>query len=95
MYKRQVLHPGDALSVPDKGIDTLLLPVSAPWLKLADVIDYVRAVAPRVALPIHDGVYTAFGLSIVARQLAPDGVGIGETTYHPWSDGDSVTIDLP
>ena len=86
-----VLHPGDALTVPGVPVDTLLLPVSAPWLKLSEVIDYVRAVRPRLALPIHDGFYTPFGLSIVAMQLGPDGVGIGDTTYMPWSDGDSVS----
>ncbi len=87
-----VLHPGDALTVPPHSVETLLLPVTAPWLKLAEVIDYVRAVAPARALPIHDGVASAFGLALVGRQLGPDGVGIGPSAYQPWADGDQVTL---
>ncbi|WP_432141153.1 MBL fold metallo-hydrolase [Streptomyces sp. bgisy084] len=50
-----VFHPGDALTVPEgRTVDTLLLPVHAPWNKVAEVIDYVRAVAPRRAIDIHD-----------------------------------------
>ncbi|MFE6689220.1 MBL fold metallo-hydrolase [Streptomyces sp. NPDC057743] len=50
-----VFHPGDALTVPEgRTVDTLLLPVHAPWNKIAEVIDYVRAVAPRRSVDIHD-----------------------------------------
>ncbi|MFB7634252.1 MBL fold metallo-hydrolase [Streptomyces sp. NPDC056149] len=50
-----VFHPGDALTVPEgRSVDTLLLPVHAPWNKIAEVIDYVRAVAPRRSVDIHD-----------------------------------------
>lgn len=49
-----LFHPGDALTVPDAPVDTLMLPVHAPWNKIAEVIDYVRAVKPRVAIDIHD-----------------------------------------
>jgi L-ascorbate metabolism protein UlaG (beta-lactamase superfamily) len=90
-----VLHPGDALTVPPAPVDVLLLPVSAPWLKLAEVIDYVRAVQPARALPIHEAVYSAAGLAVVARQLGPDGVGIGRTEYVPWVAGDAVEVALP
>ncbi|MEK2478078.1 MULTISPECIES: MBL fold metallo-hydrolase [Streptomyces] len=50
-----VFHPGDALTVPEgRAVDTLLLPVHAPWNKVAEIIDYLRAVAPRRAIDIHD-----------------------------------------
>lgn len=88
-----VFHPGDALTVPDEPVDTLLLPVCAPWLKLGEVVDYVRAVGPRQALPVHDTTYSPPALSIVHRVLGPEGVGIGETTYVPWANGDQVSIE--
>jgi L-ascorbate metabolism protein UlaG (beta-lactamase superfamily) len=90
-----VLHPGDALTVPGRAVDTLLLPVAGPWLKLWEVVDYVRTVAPRQALPIHDRMYSPAALTIVTRQLGPEGVGIGETTYVAWTDGDSVSVAAP
>lgn len=52
-------HPGDALLVPDTAVDTLLVPAAAPWLKLAEALDFVRAVAPRRAFPIHDAMLSA------------------------------------
>ncbi|ALE75253.1 beta-lactamase [Pseudonocardia sp. EC080610-09] len=50
-----LLHPGDAYVPP--GIDdlqTLLLPTGAPWLKISEAVDYLRSVAPRTAVPIHE-----------------------------------------
>lgn len=52
------LHPGDALTVPDAEVEILGVPTGAPWLKVAEAIDYVRAVRPRVAVPIHEAVVT-------------------------------------
>ena len=51
-------HPGDSFTVPQQPVDVLAVPIDGPWLKLADAIDYVNAVAPRVAVPIHDGELT-------------------------------------
>ncbi len=45
----EVFHPGDALTVPEDRIPTLLLPANAPWLKAGEMIDYAREVAPRRA----------------------------------------------
>jgi L-ascorbate metabolism protein UlaG (beta-lactamase superfamily) len=47
-------HPGDSLHVPEQAVDVLGAPVVAPWLKLAEAVDFVRAVRPRVTVPIHE-----------------------------------------
>ena len=45
---RSVYHPGDSLTLPPTDVDVLLLPVSAPWLKVSECIDFGRDVgAPR------------------------------------------------
>lgn len=51
----RVLHPGDAY-VPHgpEELETLLLPTGAPWLKVSEAIDYLRLVAPRTVVPIHE-----------------------------------------
>lgn len=73
----RIFHPGDALTVPAQTPDLLLLPVSAPWLKVAECIDFARDVGARRSLAIHDAVYSEAGLGIVdghlARFLAPQG----------------------
>lgn len=48
-------HPGDSFDVPaDARIETLFVPVSAPWLKAAESIDFIRAVKPNRAYALHD-----------------------------------------
>jgi len=49
-------HPGDSFFVPRQRIDVLGLPTGAPWLKVSEAVNYLRAVAPRVAVPIHEAV---------------------------------------
>ena len=50
----EVFHPGDAYEVPGVPVGTLLLPTSGPWATVAGGVDYLRAVAPRRAVQIHD-----------------------------------------
>lgn len=73
----RIFHPGDALTVPEVTPDLLLLPVSAPWLKVSECIDYARDVGAARSLAIHDAVYSDAGLGIVDghldRFLAPTG----------------------
>ena len=51
-----VMHPGDAYVPAPDGVDVLLLPTGAPWLKVSEAVDYLRAQTPPVAVPIHEAV---------------------------------------
>ena len=65
----RIYHPGDALTLPDGDIDLLLLPVSAPWLKASECIDFARASrAPRL-VAIHDKIYSDLGLGFIGNLL--------------------------
>jgi L-ascorbate metabolism protein UlaG (beta-lactamase superfamily) len=61
----EVFHPGDAFTLPPTGAGTLLVPASAPWMKVTEMIEYVRAAAPRRAYSIHEGLLNEFGLGLV------------------------------
>ena len=87
-----VFHPGDAFTLPRQPVDTLLLPVYAPWCKLAEVIDYVRAVKPRRAIPIHDGFLNDVGLALVDGLLGERGPGIG-AEYRRVANGETVELE--
>lgn len=65
-----VFHPGDALTVPARGVDVMLAPVSAPWLKLSEAVDLVRAVGAPRTVAIHDAVYSEAGLGMVETHMA-------------------------
>jgi L-ascorbate metabolism protein UlaG (beta-lactamase superfamily) len=68
LVEDRLYHPGDSLLRPDVAVETLLLPASAPWLKLAEALDFVRDVKPRRAYPIHDAMLS----------------GIGQTSFDNW-----------
>lgn len=60
-----VFHPGDALTGPGRPVDVLCAPVSAPWLKASEAVDFAREVGAVRNLAIHDRVYSEEGLGIV------------------------------
>lgn len=49
-----LFHPGDSYQVAPRGVDVLALPMSAPWAKLGETVDFVRRVGPSTVFPIHD-----------------------------------------
>ncbi len=63
--QQKVYHPGDALTPPEEEVDLLFVPVSAPWMKASEAIDFARAVKAPRNLAIHDRVYSEAGLGIV------------------------------
>ncbi|MCM0621744.1 MBL fold metallo-hydrolase [Nocardioides bruguierae] len=64
-----VFHPGDSLDGPGRPVDVLLLPVSAPWLRIRDAIDFARDTAAPRNLAIHDQVYSDAGLAMADAHL--------------------------
>jgi L-ascorbate metabolism protein UlaG (beta-lactamase superfamily) len=86
-----VFHPGDALTVPDEPVATLLLPLHAPWSKVAEVIDYVRAVDADQAYAVHDALLSDVGLGVVGGLLGARGPGT-PTPYSRLAPGDSVEL---
>jgi L-ascorbate metabolism protein UlaG (beta-lactamase superfamily) len=65
LVERRVYHPGDSFDVPEgSSIDTVFVPVTAPWLKASEAIEFLRTVKPRRAYALHDalGNELIFGL---------------------------------
>ncbi len=91
LVEGQVFHPGDALTVPGAPVATLLLPVHAPWSKVAEVIDYVRAVGADQAYAVHDGLLNDTGLGLVGGLLGERGPGT-PTPYARLAPGESVDL---
>ncbi|MCU1612763.1 MAG: hypothetical protein JWO98_303 [Frankiales bacterium] len=87
----QVFHPGDAFTVPDEPVPALLLPVHAPWSKISEVIDYVRAVDADQAYAVHDGLLNDTGLGMLAGLLGERGPGT-PTPYSRLTPGESVEL---
>ncbi|MFJ8650150.1 MBL fold metallo-hydrolase [Streptomyces sp. NPDC093546] len=88
LVEDSLFHPGDALTVPDRPVETLMLPVMAPWNKISEVIDYVREVNPQRAIDIHDALLTDLARPIYDRQIG----ALGGTVHGRLAPGDSTDL---
>jgi L-ascorbate metabolism protein UlaG (beta-lactamase superfamily) len=70
LVDRELFHPGDSFTVPEEPVRTLLLPISAPWLKAAEMIDYFRQIAPARSYAIHDAILNDNGLGLMTRMMS-------------------------
>jgi L-ascorbate metabolism protein UlaG (beta-lactamase superfamily) len=86
---QKVFHPGDSLTEPGEPVDVLLVPSSAPWLKMSEAVEFARAVKAPRNLAIHDRIYTEAAHRIVESQmntfLPPEGLA-----YVRLADGEDL-----
>lgn len=87
---QRVYHPGDALTLPGEQVDLLLVPVSAPWMRASEGVDFARAVKAPRNLAIHDRVYSEAGLGIVDGHMNAFLPGEG-LEYVRLADGKDLT----
>lgn len=69
MVNDKVYYPGDSFTVPEKPVDVLALPVTAPWMKLSEAIDFVAVVKPRFVFPTHDAIASDNGKALPDRMV--------------------------
>ncbi len=56
MIAGRFFYPGDSVTnMPSKPVEILALPVVAPWMRLAEAIDFALQICPKVSFPVHDG----------------------------------------
>jgi L-ascorbate metabolism protein UlaG (beta-lactamase superfamily) len=63
MFGGKLFYPGDSFHNPGFPIDILAFPVTGPWCKISESMDYVLEVKPRVAIPVHDGNLVRHGIT--------------------------------
>lgn len=81
-------HPGDSLFVPDENVDVLGLPAGAPWMRLGEAVDFLRAVQPRTAVPIHEGTLSKPPMAYrLFELLKPEG-----TEVRPLPRGEETAV---
>lgn len=71
----RLFHPGDAYNWAPPSIDFLALPLSGPWSSAESTGDFIRAVNPGTAFPIHDAGLSKTGVATFMRivgQLTPE-----------------------
>jgi L-ascorbate metabolism protein UlaG (beta-lactamase superfamily) len=90
MINDSLYYPGDSFSVPTKPVKILALPVSAPWMKISDMIDFLRAIKPVLAFPTHDAILSDSGM-LLADSLA---IRFAELVGTDYKRIDGTTIDV-
>lgn len=70
MINDLLYYPGDSFALPDsRSVDTLAIPAAAPWMKIAEAMDYLTAIRPRMAFPTHDAILSSEGKALADRLL--------------------------
>jgi len=83
-------HPGDAYDAEPGEVDVLALPLNAPWAASRDTIAFVRRIAPRVAVPVHDALLSPAGRALYlshVKNFGPEGMDVRDL-----SDGTSTEV---
>lgn len=91
MVDDRLYYPGDSYTQPDRPVEILACPTSAPWLKIGDVMDFVAAVKPNRSFATHNALLSDLGHALNnGRVKMVTEAGGGEFTYL--EVGDSLEI---
>lgn len=89
----RVLHPGDSLRVKVERVEVLMLPVTAPWMRSIDGLEFAKRLQPKVAIPVHDASVKDFSLkTLYERNFGPNLVKLG-IDFRPLGLDESLDID--
>jgi L-ascorbate metabolism protein UlaG (beta-lactamase superfamily) len=81
-------YPGDAFTNPHRPIDVLALPVSGPWMKIGEAIDYALLIKPRIAFPVHDGTRFGAAHALPLKILPQHGIN-----FTPLCEGERLDVN--
>lgn len=87
----ELYHPGDSYDVPGLEVQALAVPLSGPWHKLSEAVDFMHAVGAPVNFAIHDEVLSAAGKSMYADILTGMAQAKGVAFSAP-ATGETITI---
>ncbi len=69
MIDNTLYYPGDSFTNPERPVEVLALPVSAPWMKISEAMDYVSTVKAKFVFPTHDAILSDEGKSPPDRMI--------------------------
>lgn len=69
MINNTVYYPGDSFVAPGVPVPVLALPVTAPWMKISEAIDFVNEVKPARVFPTHDIIASTQGKHLADRMI--------------------------
>ncbi|MFE9427482.1 MBL fold metallo-hydrolase [Kitasatospora sp. NPDC006697] len=88
LLEERLYHPGDSFFVPEQPVETALVPAAGPWFKLAEALDFLRAIGPARAFPIHDAALNELGRDYFDGWVEE----FGGTSYTRLKGGESADV---
>lgn len=65
----ELYYPGDSFALPNCAVKTLAVPCSAPWMKIAEAMDFITAVKPEACFPTHNALLSSEGHELAKAWL--------------------------
>jgi len=65
IIENSLYYPGDSFYIPNQPIKQLALPVSAPWLTIGALLNFMRALQPSFVFPTHDAILSSEGQALI------------------------------
>lgn len=91
LVNNKLYYPGDSFTEPKVAVQVLALPISAPWLKLAESMDFLATVKPKIAFPTHNAILSEIGENMAEQMLS----GVAKAAsgeLKPISPGESLEV---
>lgn len=87
-------YPGDSYALPShpEALTTLAVAANAPWMRLADSMDYVAMVRPKTVIGVHEMLLSQRGKELAAARLEEAAERTGGTLAQ-LAPFDSIEID--
>lgn len=91
VVNEKLVNPGDSFDLPamDGRVEILLVPSAAPWCKVNEGMEYIRAVKPQMVIPVHNAVLSELGNGFNNNWLRTACEEVG-AQFAPLSIGESV-----
>lgn len=67
---RTLYYPGDSYTIPENKVKVLACPTSAPWIKIADVMDFIAALKPETLFPTHNALLSDNGHELYNHRIS-------------------------
>lgn len=71
MINDAIYYPGDSLVSPRREVHALALPITAPWVKISEIIDFINRVNTHLIFPTHDATASDIGKALLDTMLEP------------------------
>ncbi len=88
----KLFYPGDAFTNPMKAVEALAWSATGPWTSLKMALDYALLIKPKIAFPVHDGMFIPDRNRAVSY-ISPRAFESSGITFVPLQEGESFEIE--